>query len=84
MDFLIAPTTAPGWKIDHINGDNYMGSAGSASAVSGYPHITVPMGKVQHMPVNISFVGAKLSEAMLVQAAYEFEQLTQARVSPKL
>ena len=84
VDFLIAPTTAPGWKIDHINGDNYMGSAGSASAVSGYPHITVPMGKVQHMPVNISFVGAKLSEAMLVQAAYEFEQLTQARVSPKL
>ncbi|WP_339725642.1 amidase [uncultured Paraglaciecola sp.] len=84
VDFLIAPTTAPGWKIDHINGDNYMGSAGSASAVSGYPHITVPMGKVQHMPVNISFVGAKLSEVVLVQAAYEFEQLTQARVSPKL
>lgn len=84
VDFLIAPTTAPGWKIDHINGDNYMGSAGSASAVSGYPHITVPMGKVQHMPVNISFVGAKLSEALLVQAAYEFEQRTQARVSPKL
>lgn len=84
VDFLIAPTTAPGWKIDHINGDNYMGSAGSASAVSGYPHITVPMGKVQHMPVNISFVGAKLSEALLVQAAYEFEQLTHARVSPKL
>jgi amidase/aspartyl-tRNA(Asn)/glutamyl-tRNA(Gln) amidotransferase subunit A len=42
------------------------------------------MGKVQHMPVNMSFVGAKLSEAVLVQAAYEFEQLTQARVSPKL
>jgi amidase/aspartyl-tRNA(Asn)/glutamyl-tRNA(Gln) amidotransferase subunit A len=82
--FLIAPTTAPGWKIDHINGDNYMGSAGSASAVSGYPHITVPMGKVIHMPVNISFVGAKLSEPALVQAAYEFEQLTQARVSPKM
>ncbi|MBU3003968.1 amidase [Paraglaciecola arctica] len=84
VDFLIAPTTAPGWKIDHINGDNYMGSAGSASAVSGYPHITVPMGRVKHMPVNISFVGAKLSEAVLVQAAYEFEQLTQARLTPKL
>ncbi|MEP1448038.1 MAG: amidase [Paraglaciecola sp.] len=84
VDFLIAPTTAPGWKIDHINGDNYMGSAGSASAVSGYPHITVPMGKVKHMPVNISFVGAKLSEAVLVQAAFEFEQLTHARLTPKL
>jgi amidase/aspartyl-tRNA(Asn)/glutamyl-tRNA(Gln) amidotransferase subunit A len=84
VDFLVAPTTAPGWKIDTINGDNYMGSAGSASAVSGYPHITVPMGKVKHMPVNLSFVGAKLSEAVLVQAAYEFEQLTQARLSPKL
>ncbi|WP_299084007.1 amidase [uncultured Paraglaciecola sp.] len=84
VDFLIAPTTVPAWKIDHINGDNYMGSASSAPAVSGYPHVTVPMGKVQHMPVNISFIGGKLSEAVLVQAAYEFEQLTQARVTPKL
>lgn len=84
LDFLIAPTTAPAWKIDHVNGDNYMGSASSTPAVSGYPHITVPMGKVQHMPVNISFLGAKLSEAVLVQAAYEYEQLTQARMTPKL
>jgi amidase/aspartyl-tRNA(Asn)/glutamyl-tRNA(Gln) amidotransferase subunit A len=84
LDILIAPTTAPAWKIDHINGDHYMGSAGSASAVSGYPHITVPMGKVAHMPVNISFIGGKLSEPTLVEAAYDFEQLTQARVPPVL
>ncbi|MFT4993715.1 MAG: aspartyl-tRNA(Asn)/glutamyl-tRNA(Gln) amidotransferase subunit A [Paraglaciecola sp.] len=84
LDLLIAPTTAPAWKIDHIDGDHYLGSAGSASAVSGYPHITVPMGKVKHMPVNISFIGAHLSEGILIEAAYAYEQLNQARVSPRL
>jgi Asp-tRNA(Asn)/Glu-tRNA(Gln) amidotransferase A subunit family amidase len=52
--------------------------------VSGYPHITVPMGKVKHMPVNISFIGAHLSEGILIEAAYAYEQLNQARVSPRL
>jgi amidase/aspartyl-tRNA(Asn)/glutamyl-tRNA(Gln) amidotransferase subunit A len=84
LDLLIAPTTAPAWKIDHIDGDHYLGSAGSASAVSGYPHITVPMGKVKHMPVNISFIGAHLGEGTLIEAAYAYEQLSQARISPKL
>jgi Asp-tRNA(Asn)/Glu-tRNA(Gln) amidotransferase A subunit family amidase len=84
LAMLIAPTTAPAWMIDHIDGDHYMGSAGSAAAVSGYPHITVPMGRVKHMPVNISFIGGYLSEPVLVQAAYEYEQLSQARISPQL
>jgi Asp-tRNA(Asn)/Glu-tRNA(Gln) amidotransferase A subunit family amidase len=84
LAMLIAPTTAPAWMIDHIDGDHYMGSAGSAAAVSGYPHITVPMGSVKHMPVNISFIGGYLSEPVLVQAAYEYEQLSQARISPQL
>jgi len=84
VDLLIAPTTAPAWKIDHIDGDNYLGSASGPAAVSGYPHITVPMGKVQHLPVNISFFGGALSEGILIEAAYDYEQLSQARVSPKL
>jgi aspartyl-tRNA(Asn)/glutamyl-tRNA(Gln) amidotransferase subunit A len=84
VDLLIAPTTAPAWKIDHIDGDHYLGSASGPAAVSGYPHITVPMGKVKHLPVNISFFGGALSEGILIEAAYDYEQLSQARSTPAL
>jgi aspartyl-tRNA(Asn)/glutamyl-tRNA(Gln) amidotransferase subunit A len=84
LDLLIAPTTGPAWKTDHINGDHYMGSASSPAAVSGYPHITVPMGAVQNMPVGISFFGTYLSEPTLIQAAYAYEQLSKARIPPVL
>lgn len=84
VDILIAPTGGPAWKIDHINGDHFSGSASSPAAVSGYPHITVPMGYVQKMPVGISFFGPYLSEPVLIQAAYAYEQLSKARVSPVL
>lgn len=84
VDLLIAPTTAPAWKIDHIDGDHYLGSASGPAAVSGYPHITVPMGQVQHLPVNISFFAGALSEGILIEAAYDYEQLSQARITPEL
>ncbi|MDN7127596.1 amidase [Pseudidiomarina sp. 1APR75-33.1] len=84
LDILIAPTTAPAWKIDLINGDNYMGSASSPAAVAGYPHITVPMGFVHHLPVGLSFFAGANSEAKLIEAAYGFEQQTKARRAPAL
>ena len=84
VDLLIAPTTAPAWKIDHIDGDHFLGSASGAAAVAGYPHITVPMGAVRGMPVNISFFGKAKSEGVLIEAAYGFEQATKARITPFL
>ncbi|MGZ3305155.1 MAG: amidase, partial [Asticcacaulis sp.] len=63
---LIAPTYAPAWLSDPIYGDVYNGpSATSLPATAGYPHLTVPMGAVQGMPVGLSFIGPKWSEAML-------------------
>ncbi|MBN7823831.1 amidase [Bowmanella dokdonensis] len=87
LDLLIAPTTGPAWKIDYLNGDHFLGSASSAAAVAGYPHITVPMGFVQvaeepALPVGISFFGRARSEAVLIEAAYGYEQATQHRVPP--
>lgn len=82
LDLLIAPTTGPAWKIDHINGDHYLGAASSAAAISGYPHITVPMGFVHHLPVGISFIGGKLQEGKLIEAAFSYEQATQHRKPP--
>lgn len=84
LDMIIAPTTGPAWKIDWINGDNYSGSSSSAAAIAGYPHITVPMGYVHHLPVGLSFFSGKLMEGKLIAAAFAFEQATQHRKAPKL
>jgi amidase/aspartyl-tRNA(Asn)/glutamyl-tRNA(Gln) amidotransferase subunit A len=84
VDILIAPTTAPAWKIDKIDGDHYLGSATSASATSGYPHITVPMGQVHGLPVGLSFFAGAMQEGRLIEAAYGYEQATKKRQKPQL
>lgn len=73
--FVVAPTYGPAWMSDVINGDQYSGpSATTLPATAGYPHLTVPMGTVQGMPVGLSFIGPKWSERLLLQAGYAFEQ----------
>jgi amidase len=83
LDALIAPTGGPAWPTDWINGDHFTGGYSSASAVAGYPHITVPAGYVFGMPVGISFFGGAFSEPKLIKIAYAFEQATRARRVPK-
>lgn len=83
VDILVAPTVGPAWKIDHINGDHYLGSATTPAAVAGYPHITVPMGFVRHLPVGISFFSGARREDILIRAAYNYEQASQQRRSPR-
>ena len=74
LDALVAPTGGPSWPTDWINGDHFTGGYSSASAVAGYPHITVPAGYVFGMPVGISFFGGAFSEPKLIKIAYAFEQ----------
>src|SRR5215213_5534279 len=62
LDAMIAPTGGPPWPIDWANGDHFTGGYSSASAVAGYPHITVPAGYVFGLPVGISFFGGAFSE----------------------
>jgi amidase len=83
LDALIAPTGGPAWPTDLVNGDHFTGGYSSASAVAGYPHITVPAGYVFGMPVGISFFGRAYSEPTLIKIAYAFEQATKARQPPK-
>lgn len=84
LDLLMAPSGAPAWKIDHVNGDHFLGSASSAAAVSGYPHITVPMGAIQHLPVGISFFGRLRDDVMLFEVALDYESRSLARLKPAL
>jgi amidase len=81
LDLLVAPTAGPAWTTDLVNGDHYNGSigAGSLAAVAGYPHLTVPMGAVEGLPVGLSFFGAKWADHRVLQAgaAYEAARTTQ-------
>jgi amidase len=83
LDALVAPTGGPPWPTDWVNGDHFTGGYSTASAVAGYPHITVPAGYVFGLPVGISFFGAAWSEPKLIKIAYAFEQATKARRPPK-
>ncbi len=72
---LIAPTSGVPWLSDPVNGDQSDGpSASNLPAVSGYPHLTVPMGQVRGLPLGLSFIGPAWSEATLLNAGDAFEK----------
>ena len=78
------PTDPRGSRISS-NGDQYTGGAASQSAaVAGYPHITVPAGFVQGLPIGVSFIGTAWSEPTLIRFAYSYEQATKLRRRPEL
>jgi amidase len=83
VDAIIAPTGGPVWATDLVNGDHFTGGYSSASAVAGYPHITVPAGMVFGLPVGLSFFAGAWSEPTLIKFAYAFEQASKARQKPK-
>ena len=82
LDALITPTGEPAWITDLITGDHFGGGYSTASAVAGYPHITVPAGFTHNLPVGISFFGRAYSEAALIKIAYAYEQATKNRKPP--
>ena len=82
LDAIIAPTGGPVWPTDLVNGDHYTGGYSTASAVAGYPHITVPAGLAFGLPVGLSFFAGAWSEPALIKFAYAFEQATKARRKP--
>ena len=80
---LVGITASPAWPIDAVLGDQSPGGgAGGLAAVSGYPHLTVPMGAVQGLPVGLSFIGPAWTEAQLLGFGYAYEQASQKRVTP--
>ena len=82
VQFLIAPTRETAWVSDLLNGDRFNGSVGfgSPSAIAGYPHLTVPMGAVEGMPVGLSIMGAKWADHDVLKAGAAYEKARTAKL----
>jgi amidase len=83
LDAIIAPTTGPAQRTDLLWGDRDTGGCTTPAAIAGYPHITVPMGLVDGLPVGLSFFGRAWSEPKLLGLAFAFEQMAQGRKPPR-
>jgi amidase len=84
LDAICGITMGPSCSIDVIYGDRWGGySLTMPAAVSGYPHITVPAGKVYDLPVGLSFFGTAYSEPKLIGIAFAYEQASKHRVKPE-
>ncbi len=84
LDAIVGITTGPARVIDLINGDAGGGPGSSSpAAMAGYPHITVPMGTVNGLPVGLSFVGGAYTEGPLLTVAYAYEQASKKRIAPQ-
>jgi amidase len=81
---LVEPSYGAAWLSDPVHGDQYGGpSASELPAVAGYPHLTVPMGLVQGLPVGLSFIATGGADAAVLGAGYAYEQRAQARTTPR-
>ena len=85
VQFLMAPSTAPTFLVDHIYGDTYPGGTGAGwiAAIAGYPHITVPMGTYKGLPTGVSFMSSANADKQVVAMGYAYEQASgELRVQP--
>ncbi|HEX5505827.1 MAG TPA: hypothetical protein VFW96_24635 [Thermomicrobiales bacterium] len=83
LDALVAPTGAPAWTTDLVDGDHFLGASSSPAAIVGYPLVSVPAGFSHGLPVNLTFMGTAWSEPTLIKLAYAFEQATKIRRPPQ-
>ena len=76
LDAIVGLTRNTAWRIDYQNGDNFENGWGNGalSAISGYPHITIPLALVDGFPTGLSFMGTAWDEVNLINLAYSFEQ----------
>ena len=84
LDAIVAPTFLRAWVVDLRGNDdpeNGNGAAGPSNA-AGYPHLTVPTGFAQGLPIGMSFMASAWQEPQLLRLGSAFEHATRARRAP--
>ena len=77
---FVGLTRNPAWEINTDGGDEVSMAKqkswnnGSYAALAGNPHITIPLGRVEGLPVGVSFIGTKWSDKQLIEYAAAFER----------
>jgi len=80
LDAIVGLTMGPAWEIDYEGGDQAAAKnqlswgMGGYAAMAGYPHITIPLGFVQGLPVGLSFISTAWQDKNIIEMAYAFEQ----------
>lgn len=84
LDAISGLTMGPACSIDVIYGDRWGDVFLTApAAMSGYPHISVPCGKVYDLPVGLSFFSGAYQEGEIISLAYGYEQASKNRIKPE-
>jgi amidase len=85
IQLLVGQTNSPAWLSTLGKGDAFaLPSLSRLPAVAGYPHLTVPMGAIAHLPVGLSFIGLQWQDAEVLAAGFAFEQAgPPLRLEPK-
>lgn len=83
-DVLVSPSGPIAPRFDPVNGDVWPAWAGAGfmAAISGYPHLSVPMGEVHGVPLGVSFIGGRNRDADILAYGYAYEQKTGLRPEP--
>lgn len=74
LDAFITPSLGPAWVLSDA-GDPQVPFAWRHAAFAGAPHLTVPMGEVEGLPVGLSIFGARWDDAKVLAIGHAYEQL---------
>ncbi|CCH32641.1 amidase [Saccharothrix espanaensis] len=87
LDAIVTSTELPAPPVDYQGGDPVRNSFAGTSrhtSTAGYPHLSVPAGFSRDgLPLGLSFLGTRFSDAKLLSFAYAYEQATHARKAPR-
>jgi amidase len=82
LDAFVVSTSDPADVTDLKNGHRGGRGCSTVPATAGYPHLSVPMGLVGRLPVNLSFFSTAWAETLLLRIGHAFEQKARVKVSP--
>lgn len=80
---ILKPSYGPAWPTDHTGNEGFSFGTSTATAVSGYPAVTLPMAMASGLPLNLSISGTAWSEPALLHLARELDALLNAYQQPE-